>query len=86
MSVVAQALQGGDAGHRQRRRLLERELRGLDGHVFLASHGVLSECAVTDAENSSPGFNRVTAFPTASTVPDRPSIPFVLRRKVPAEV
>ena len=70
LSVVAQALQGGEAGDGDRRRLLEGEVRRLGRELVLAAQRAYSAKAPLPMPNtSSPGWNLVTSLPTASTTP-----------------
>ncbi len=51
LPVVAQALQGGQAGDGDRRRLLEGEVRGPVRELLLPSERILGEGALADAEH-----------------------------------
>jgi hypothetical protein len=66
---VAQALQGGQAGDRDGRGLVEGEGRVLAREPVLAGARVLGERPWLMPKTSSPASNLVTACPAATTVP-----------------
>lgn len=69
LRAVAEGLQCGDPGHGQRRGLVETEARGLAATRCSPTQSYSARAPFPRPKPSSPGLNRVTLLPTASTVP-----------------